>query len=196
MRRAKTTDGNIYRLKVTLKGSKPPIWRRIEVPADVSLDHLHLILQVAMGWYNSHLHAFRIGGAEYGDTRMDVGGDLEFEDERRAKLSSLVSVEKANFTYEYDFGDGWEHVILVEAILPREAGVTYPRCVTGKRACPPEDVGGIWGYANMLEALADPEHPEHKEYTRWLTGSFDPEAFDLQAVNEALHPPRGRAFFR
>jgi hypothetical protein len=174
----------IYQLKVTLKGSKPPIWRRIQVAGDTRLDRLHLILQTVMGWENYHLHQFIVGGTWFGEPSPD--DYYEVEDERRVTLARIARGEKFKFTYEYDFGDGWEHELLVEKILAPESGAAYPRCLTGKRACPPEDVGGVWGYADFLEAVRNPSHPEHKDMQRWAGGNFDPAAFDLAAVNLML----------
>jgi hypothetical protein len=182
---AKTAD--IYQIKVTLKHSKPPIWRRIEAPADLNLARLHRILQVVMGWSDYHLHQFIVGGTYYGQPHpdYDMWGSKMY-DEKRVKLYQLVPGEKFKFIYEYDFGDSWEHALLVEKILPPEKGVRYPRCIKGKRACPPEDVGGVWGYDSFLEAMADPNHPEHEDMLEWVGREFDPEAFDLDEINEAL----------
>lgn len=174
--------GDVYQLKVTLRGARPPIWRRIQVPGDVRLDVLHHILQAAMGWHGGHLHAFEIDGENYGMP----DSDLEMLDESRVRLDQLAPEAGRRFTYEYDFGDGWDHEILVEKILPPSPGVSLPLCLTGRRACPPEDSGGVWGYAGLLEALADPNHPEHKESRKWLGRSFDPEAFSCDEVNRRL----------
>jgi hypothetical protein len=179
---------NIYQLKVTIMDSKPPIWRRIQVPGDITLSKLHLIIQEAMGWTNSHLHQFIIDGKYYGEPHPDY--DFEMANERRYKLSQVAKGEKSKFRYEYDFGDNWQHQILVEKVLPPEPGVLYPRCVTGKRHCPPEDCGGIWGYAAFLEAIQNPEHSEHRETLEWVGGEFDPEAFDLEEVNQLLRKLR------
>ena len=141
---------NIYQMKVTLMDSKPPIWRRIQVPSDISLSKLHHILQAVMGWTDSHLHQFVAGDKIYGVPDPDYG--FEVINERRVKLSQMAKGEKAKFRYEYDFGDNWQHQLLVEKVLPAEPGVHYPRCLTGKRACPPEDCGGVWGYSTFLEA--------------------------------------------
>lgn len=172
-----------YRLKVTLQGSKPPIWRRLEVAGSTTLARLHEIIQVSMGWTNSHLHQFEVGGESFSDPEFELD---DARSERGTRLNQVASAPKDRFMYEYDFGDGWQHVILVEQIGPPAPGVGYPRCVTGKRACPPEDVGGIWGYAEFLDALRDPEHPEHETMVEWSGGDFDPEAFDVDAVNAAL----------
>lgn len=176
----------IYQLKVTLDGSKPPIWRRLHVPENVTLYELHAILQIAMGWTNSHLHMFHIGKQIYGNPEDDEFGELGTKDETRYRLNKVANREKMKFHYEYDFGDSWEHTILVEEILPAQKGVQYPRCVAGKRACPPEDVGGVAGYEEFLAAIADPRHEEHEEYLTWIGGAFDPEEFDLDEINTTL----------
>jgi hypothetical protein len=181
----KPSAAPIYQLKVTLKDSKPPIWRRILVPADVNLAKLHQILQAAMGWLGGHLHQFIVGGVYYGEPHPDFGDEIE--NERRVKLSQAASEVKDRFIYEYDFGDSWEHQIVVEKILPAELGVRYPICIAGKRACPPEDCGGVWGYESLLEAISDPKNPEHEEMLEWVGEDFDPEAFDLEEINEGLN---------
>ena len=181
-RAAKTTQiTEIYQLKITLEGSKPPIWRRIQVSSNIILGELHFILQKVMGWDNGHLHAFEVGGNQYSTPGMDL--DMLNEDLVRLKQ---VGGEKAKFSYEYDFGDGWEHQIEVEKVLPPEEGQHYPICLKGKRACPPEDCGGIWGYEEMVAIMADPNHPEYKDRLEWLGEEFDPEAFDLDVLNQRL----------
>ena len=181
---AKQQDSSIYQLKVTLKHSKPPIWRRIQVKGDTTLYKLHQIIQIAMGWTNSHLHQFIADGVYYGEPHPDFG--FEVVSERRVRLNHIISDVKDKFIYEYDFGDGWEHEIVVEKILEPEPKVRYPRCIKGKRNCPPEDVGGVWGYDDFLEAIQKEDHPEHEEYLEWIGGSFDPEEFDCEVVNEEL----------
>jgi hypothetical protein len=178
------TSKSIYRLKITLQDFRPPIWRRIEVLGDTRLDHLHLMIQAAMGWINCHLHSFEIDGQTYG--MLDPEFDVDYEDEKKFRLNRLVAREKARFGYTYDFGDNWEHVVLVEKIAPPEPGVEYPRCLAGVRACPPEDVGSTYGYANFLQALRDPKHKDHEMYVEWIGGKFDPEAFDVAAADEAV----------
>jgi len=183
--KAKTADGSlIYRLKVTLKGTKPPIWRRIEVLDRITLAKLHLILQVAMGWTDSHLHHFIIGETYYVEPDPEFGADTV--NEKKVKLSQLRLKEKSKFYYEYDFGDSWEHELLIEKIQPAPAGQKAAVCLKGSRACPPEDIGGVWGYAEFLEAIRDPEHPEHEDMLEWVGDDFDPEAFDLDEVNHYL----------
>ena len=181
----------IHQIKVTLYDSKPPIWRRILVRSDITLGELHDIIQVVMeGWADYHLHQFTVGQTYYGVPDPDYEGFVEMRDESQVKLNQIVTGEKFKFRYEYDFGDSWEHVLLVEKVLPPEEGVEYPVCIKGRRACPPEDVGGIWGYYGFLEAIRDPEHPEHENYLDWIGADFDPEAFDLDEVNAWLQALR------
>ncbi|MDP9312438.1 MAG: plasmid pRiA4b ORF-3 family protein [Chloroflexota bacterium] len=174
----------IYQLKVTLHDSKPPIWRRVQVPSDITLSKLHDILQIVMGWTDSHLHQFIVGQTYYGIPDPMWGRDVK--NERRTKLHQVAPEEKAKFTYEYDFGDDWLHDIVVEKILPAVEGTHYPLCIKGKRACPPEDCGGVWGYDSFLEAIRNPNHPEHDDMLEWAGGDFDPEAFDMEDVNRQL----------
>ncbi len=185
---AKGTDGgSIYRLKATIRNIRPPVWRRIEVPGTITLAHLHDVLQAAFGWSDDHLHQFDIDGTLFGvSDSSDLDWGPAVRDERRTRLDKAVGTRVKRFVYEYDFGDGWEHQIAVEKVLLAEPGAAYPRCVAGRRACPPEDCGGPWGYAGMLEALADPDHPDHEDQREWLGEGFDPEAFDLAAVNVRL----------
>jgi len=177
-------SSDIYQIKVTLKGIRPPIWRRFQVKGDASLYKLHLILQVVMGWENYHLYQFTIDEARFGEP--DLESFVKMKNAHRVKLSQIVRGVKQRFSYEYDFGDSWEHELLIEKILPPEKGVRYPICLAGKRACPPEDCGGIWGYTELLEAIRDPNHPEHEEMVNWAGEDFDPEAFDLDEVNREL----------
>ena len=173
--------GEVYQFKVTLTDAAPPIWRRIQV-ADCSLDKLHEHIQTAMGWTNSHLHQFRLDDALYGDPRLmaETFEELNYTDSTRTRLSAILPVAggRSRFEYEYDFGDGWLHEVLYEGRLRAEPGKRYPLCVEGARACPPEDVGGVWGYADFLEAIADPEHDQHDEMREWIGRRFDPEAFN------------------
>ena len=172
----------IYQLKITLRDSKPPIWRRVLVEDSINLYELHQIIQIAMGWTDSHLHQFIIDGEYY--TMPDPYAMRPFVDERHFQLKQVVQYEKIKFVYEYDFGDSWEHQILVEKIAQPDSGIQYPICIKGKRACPPEDVGGVWGYYDsFLEAMNDPNHEEHDSYLEWWGGQFDPESFDLEEVN-------------
>lgn len=185
---AETDAKTLFQLKVTLSGSKPPIWRRIQV-ADCTLDELHEVIQTAMGWTNSHLHQFEIRGKRYGDPELldDGFDDFECVDSTRTNLSDVLPKNRRRFqfAYEYDFGDGWEHEVVFEGCPKPEPGKTYPLCMEGERACPPEDIGGIWGYAEFLEALADPRHERHEEFMEWA-GPFDPEDFDAAEATTAM----------
>ena len=184
----------IYQLKVTLNDIHPPIWRRILVPGNTTLLKLHDILQIVMGWWDYHLHMFTIADEIYGDPADDEYGELGTLNEARYKLSQVIYGAGQRFSYEYDFGDSWDHTLLVEKIGPPEEGVHYPLCLKGKRACPPEDVGGVWGYEGFLEAIRDPNHEEHDEYLEWAGGEFDPEGFDLVEINARLRRMgRGRS---
>jgi hypothetical protein len=182
----RAAKGPIYQIKVTLEESKPPIWRRLLVRSDITLGDLHAIIQAAMGWWDYHLHQFIVGETYYGVPDPDYDDYLEMHDEEEVTLAQVAPREGVKFRYEYDFGDGWLHQVLVEKVLPPEPGQSYPVCVKGRRACPPEDVGGMWGYQDFLEAIQDPNHEEHEEYLEWVGGEFDPEAFDLDGVNVAL----------
>jgi hypothetical protein len=186
---ARTAAGTVYQVKITLDGLRPPVWRRVLVK-DCSLAKLHDLIQISMGWDDYHLHVFEIGGEQYGDREQwDQPGpwdDSEVGDERKVKLSQLVAGGIKKFRYVYDMGDNWEHTIQIEKELPAEAGVRYPRCTDGKRACPPEDCGGVWGYGGLLEALGNPRHAQHDELREWSGGEFDPEQFDPEAVNQEL----------
>ncbi len=178
----------VYQLKVALKHIKPPIWRRVQVK-DCTLASLHDLIQDVMGWEDYHLHVFEIGGEQYGDPLQwqdDFGGDPEVGNEGKVKVRQLAARGVKAFGYVYDMGDNWEHTIQIEKVLEAEAGVRYPRCIAGKRACPPEDCGGPWGYGDFLEAIQNPAHPRHKELLEWVGDEFDPEAFDIDAVNEEL----------
>lgn len=179
-----TNSKTIYQLKISLKDIRPPIWRRVQVQSSTTLSDLHLIIQAAMGWYNCHLHSFDIQGIEYGKPDPDYGWDIR--DESKVKLSQVIKQEKSKFFYTYDFGDSWDHTILVEKILSQEPQVSYPLCIKAKRACPPEDCGGALGYIDFLEAIKDPQHPEYKSFQEWLGGDFDAEFYDLQEINQRL----------
>ncbi len=188
-KKPKTAVTTVYQFKVTLKEIEPPIWRRIQVK-DCTLDKLHEHIQTAMGWTNSHLHQFMIGGVRHGDPELIYEG---WEDEEppvnslRTKISKIVPTEgkRFQFDYEYDFGDGWEHEILFEGFVPAEKGVRYPLCVEGARACPPEDVGGPYGYEEYVRAMANPRHKRHKEFLEW-NGPYDPEKFDAEAATKEM----------
>jgi hypothetical protein len=178
----------IYEIKITLNGSKPAIWRLIQVSAESTLFKVHRIIQEAMGWTDSHLHQFVIGNDTYKirDPYADFGMDGSSKNERTHKLRQVVPGDGFRFRYDYDFGDNWKHTLVVEKVLAPESGAKYPRCVAGARACPPEDVGGVHGYGEFLEALHDPNHPQHEEMSQWIGRRFEPEAFDLAMTNQIL----------
>jgi Plasmid pRiA4b ORF-3-like protein len=176
----------IYQIKVGLRGSKPPIWRRLEVPADVSLARLHTIIQVAFDWYDSHMHVFETPYGEFGVADPELGHRAEAP----VTLEQVAPGARSKIRYTYDFGDDWAHDILVEKVLDRDEAVSYPRCTGGRRAAPPEDCGGTWGYGDLTEVLTDPAHPEHDDKLEWLglnaAADFAPASFDAQAVTQAL----------
>jgi hypothetical protein len=171
----------VFELRATICHIEPPIWRALRIPAEVPLSVLHEALQSAFGWRNSHLHDFRVGDIRFGMT--DVDDEMFAVDERAAPLGAVAHVG-SNFAYLYDFGDDWEHEIVVERVDSR--GEPTLRCTGGERACPPEDCGGPPGYAHMLEVLANPEDEEHEDMKRWAPRGFDPEKLDLTAVNKRL----------
>lgn len=173
--------GDVFQLKVMLRRVRPPVWRRVLVGSTATLDELHQVVQAAFGWWNYHLYEFEIGRRRYGvpDPEWDLGPPP-----RPARRTLLHNVAKAGdtFVYTYDFGDGWEHEIAVEKVLPGSPDLDLPACIDGRRACPPEDCGGPSGYEELLHILRDPAHPEHEERVLWAEewggGAFDPEAFD------------------
>lgn len=172
----------IVSLKVTLRGTKPPIWRRLLMPDTMTLDDLHQAIQAAMGWDDRHLHAFDIDGRQYGD-RQTVD---DVADENRLMLKGLLKSGVAHFAYTYDFGDNWEHTVAIEKTQPAIDGEAYPLCVAGKRACPPEDCGAPWGYQHLLEVLADPDHPDYADQKECVDEDFTPDHFDTVAANAVL----------
>jgi hypothetical protein len=202
----------LYQLKVTLHGSKPPIWRRLVVSGDLRLDQLHEVIQVAMPWTNSHLHWFIAKSKTPKPTREEVDRRIlsgkpvdpawvsglrylshpafemeDTEDESKVRLDELAPERRAKFVYEYDMGDSWQHEVRVEKITDPDAGTACrPHCTDGQFACPPDDCGGIWGYYRMLDVLADEEHEEHEDMLDWLGEGFDPEYFDVDEVNRYL----------
>jgi hypothetical protein len=185
---------NIYQLKITLLGTRPPIWRRVLVPADLTLAQFHDVIQVAMGWENDHLHEFRVGRQRYGipDPMDDFMGGTACISEKKVRLSDVLSRKGSRAEYTYDFGDTWEHSIVVEKVLSPEPGTAYPVCTAGERRGPPEDCGGPGGYYDLLEAIRDPEHERHEEMLEWVDEDFDPDAFSVDDVNRRLAPPQRR----
>ncbi len=187
---AKVAQPKIYQIKVTLERIRPPIWRRLLVPSTVLLSRLHEILQIAMGWFDCHLHMFEARGQTYGVP--DPESPLNIRNETTVKLDQVLVQAKDAMFYEYDFGDGWRHKIVLEKVLAPIPETRTPLCIAGARACPPEDCGGPWGYANLLEVLANPSHPEHEELREWVGDQFDPAHFDLDEINEVFSPKSGR----
>jgi hypothetical protein len=179
----------IYQIKVTLLGTKPPIWRRLLTPADLTLQQLHDVLQAAMEWEDSHLHEFSIGGEQFGtpDPMAQFMG-RPVRSERKVRLFDVLGHVGAKAVYTYDFGDSWEHSIVVEKVLPDQPGLAIPVCIAGKHHAPPEDCGGIPGFYNLLDAIGDPDHEQHQELREWLGGNFDPQAFSIEEINEKLAP--------
>src|SRR3954469_19256768 len=188
----------IFQLKITLSGIKPPIWRRVLVPADLTLAQLHTVLQITMGWENCHLHEFRVGRKRFGvpDPDARMMGDDDTINEKKVRISDLLPRTGAKAEYTYDFGDGWEHSIVLEKVLSLESVSSYPVCTDGKRHAPPEDCGGIGGYYNFLEAIHDPQHEQHDSLLEWIGGSFKPEAFSMEEVNGRLAPLQRRLMKR
>lgn len=180
----------VYQLKVTLQHVSPPVWRRILVPADLTLRKLHAILQIVMGWTDSHLYQFVDQGKFYGTPDPDFEDDPKFRKQSDAKvlLSQVLRREKDAFGYDYDFGDGWTHRIVLEKLIADAGATQLPVCTAGRGACPPEDCGGPFGYLELLQTLADPNHPEHESMLEWVGGPIDPKEFHLDDVNAGLNP--------
>jgi len=185
---AKKKYNQVFQFKITLKGIKPPIWRRIQVPEIYTFWDLHVAIQDAMGWDDYHFHEFEMVNPSTG-LRENIGipaPDEVFDREVLPgwgeKIADFFSMANRTASYVYDFGDSWVHKIQLEKVLPREKNIKYPICIKGKRACPPEDCGGIWGYAELLEIINNPEHEEYEEMMEWLGGEFDPEHFDTAEV--------------
>lgn len=183
---ARNSDG--YQIKITLARSKPPIWRRVIVPANINLEQLSDVILTVMGWAGGHLHGFEIGGEPY-DGLFPDGSEPDEKFGRPAWKSTLcqeVPAAKMKFRYEYDFGDGWTHEVLVEKIIPATEQPVMFTCTGGKGRCPPEDCGGLWGYYNMLKTLSEPNHPEYQSILEWCGGPIDPNEFSVEEANEAL----------
>jgi hypothetical protein len=178
------TDAPIYRLKVTMREIEPPIWRCIEVKSGISLHKLHRVMIAIMDWLDYHLYVYEVGEEQYGEPSSEWYEEVK--NSKTTKLSQVAPEIGSRITYIYDLGDHWQHDIEVERIQLPEPGVWYPRCLEGKRSRPPEDCGGVWGYADLLKIIRNPKHEEYKETMTWLGGSFDPEAIDLEGINKRL----------
>lgn len=193
----------VLQFKVTLEQISPPIWRRVQVPATYTFWDLHVALQDAMGWKDYHLHMFRVSRP---GSRNQVQIGIPDPDDPLGQQSCLpgwdVPVQRFlqrpgdETQYEYDFGDDWQHSVLLEGILLAEPEVSYPRCTGGERACPPEDVGGVYGYQEFLEAVLDPAHEEHERMLQWVGGHFEPDAFEPARVHFDNPKKRWRVAFR
>ncbi len=182
-----TKNKQIFQIKVTLDNIKPVISRKVLVESDTNLESFHYIVQSVMGWTDSHLHQFIKDQVFYiaDDEGFDSDRTVNYID-KKLKLNDLLSEEKQNIQYEYDFGDSWRHTITLEKIVEAELGKKYPICIQGQNACPPEDCGGVWGYQNLLEVIKNKKHPEHNDMMEWLGGEFDPKFFDIEEVNKLL----------
>lgn len=185
---SKQNPKNIYEFKITLKEIKPKIWRKIQVPQTYNFWDLHVAIQDAMGWEDYHLHQFNMGDPKTGE-KVSIGipdedgiVDYHIIPGAEAEISKYFLSPKDKALYEYDFGDGWEHEVVLEKILPAESGAKYPRCIGGARACPPEDCGGPWGYQALLEIMNNPDDPDYAEKMEWLGDDFDPEEFTPEEV--------------
>jgi hypothetical protein len=177
------TADSIVRLKITLNHVKPAVMRRIEVPFDIRLDRLHLTIQAAMGWTNSHLYEIRAGDVRWSTPFPDGDWADELLDAGKARLADILEdVGVKTLRYFYDFGDGWEHTVKIERLIDPEPGALYPRLIAASGRCPPEDVGGPWGYAELLEAIHDPKHERHAEFKDWIPDNFDPNNPDTDAL--------------
>ncbi len=187
-KKRKKSDGPapVFQIKVQLLGAKPPIWRRLEVSADISLDLLHAVIQTAFGWDDMHIHVFETPYGEFGIPDPELG----YGAESKVTLEQVAPSVKSKIRYTYDFGDCWEHEILVEKTFNNDKPASYPRCTGGRRAAPPEDCGGVWGYADLVDVLSDATHPDHQDRLTWLglgsSDEFDPARFDADAVNREM----------
>ncbi len=195
----------IYELRITLQEIRPPIWRLVQVPSTLPLCCLHDVLQAALGWTDSHLHQFEKDGKYWGVPEHYEDDDIDIIDERQTKISAILRAQGDSVLYVYDLGDNWRHEVVLEKILPALGTTVRPLCLSGERHCPPEDVGGTSGYEEFLEVIFDPRQEEHEHYVHWagnpsvLTrslGRFQPEEFDVRAVNDTLSRMRWPARHR
>lgn len=173
----------IFQLRIALVDVVPTVWRRVAVPGGYTLDRVHRVFQYAMGWQDYHLHSFEIEGSQFGVP--DPDGELDLRDELEVRLDAVAGKD-TRFVYVYDFGDWWEHEVVVETVSLAEPDERYPFCLEGERACPPEDVGGPGGYAEFTRAIRDTGHPEHDAMVDWIGRRFDPEFFDPERVSVLL----------
>jgi hypothetical protein len=181
--RSRTSRDVIVRLRIALREVEPAVWRRIEVPASITLIQLADALLVTMGWLGYHLYEYKFGADAYGDPDPDYDR-INLKDMRRVRLERVLPAVGGSFEFRYDFGDGWRHDVTVEAVEPPQRRTSYPRVLDGERACPPEDVGGPPGYENFLLVIADQAHESHSGALDWVGGEFDPDWFDIEDVND------------
>ena len=180
-----------YHLKISLDGIEPEITREIKINSQCTLYELHAVIQISMGWFSCHLHEFEKGGERYGTNDPDGWGEPVI-DEKTVSLSDIFKRRGSKINYLYDFGDDWLHTVKLVDI--DDEPIIYPACIEGKRACPPEDVGGVYGYMNFLEIMSDPDDPEYEEMLEWsgVEEPFDPDRFDLESVNKTIVEIFGR----
>ncbi len=190
---APRSGGGVFQLKVTLKGTKPAVWRRVLVDGASTLDHVHDVIQAAFGWWDYHLHDFEIDGTNYGVPDPDDDWGVPTTAESGFRLDSVAEVG-SRFLYRYDFGDNWRHDVVVEKVVPSDGTTVVPACVDGRRACPPEDCGGVGGFEHLLEILADSRHPEHSDRREWIGRKYDPAVFDPSEFEENLRNAKLVAF--
>ena len=183
VRKSTGMEQEVCQLKVTLRGIRPPIWRRLVVTADTTLTRLHRVLQIAMGWEDSHIHEFRVG-----DRRPAGLGSAQMG--RSARIGNVLTETGSSLTYTYDLGDGWEHSIVLEKRFCGSDDTEYPVCLDGRQGCPPEDCGGVPGYYDLLEVLQSPADERYEEMREWIGEDFDPRAFSVEAVNRQLRSGR------
>lgn len=173
----------IYQIQIVLVNTKPKTWRRLLVNSDILLVDFHRIIQTSMGWTNSHLHQFNNGLTSYSPEEFEVE---DTKDSRTVKLKTILKKEGSKIVYEYDFGDGWNHDIILEKIIKAEDNGQIPRCIKGKGNCPPEDCGGPYGYMELLKTISNPKHEDYESMMEWLGGEFDPDFFDINQINQQL----------
>jgi hypothetical protein len=180
----RTLTLTVHELRVTLLDVSPPVWRLVRVPSALPLSTVHAVVQIALGWEDRHLHEWRVGDVTYGLSDEDSWGE-ELADESTAILGEVAPADSA-FRYDYDFGDGWEHLVEVIAVKPYDADVPPVACLAGARACPPEDCGGPSGYEHLIDALRDPDDAEHEEMVELVGDAWDPDEFDAGQINRLL----------
>ena len=181
----------IYQLHVALLDIEPTVWRRLWVPGNLKLSRLDRVIQEAFGWTNSHLHEFTIQDERYGITGLsDFGDEEDLNDDKKFTVGQVLGESVKQFMYAYDFGDNWQHQIVIEGVMDATPFNDWPLCLAGENACPPEDVGGTYGYQEFVESMTDTEHDNHFENWRWHGGPFDPKGFDVNSANARIRKLR------